>query len=567
MTSRSEVSIIVGGQPGDGTRVAGNVIGRIFNRLGYHIFILEDYPSIIRDSGHTFSQVTVSRDRVWSHFDRIDLLVALNGDTVDRHEKDLVKGGAILYDEDVVRYEGSALGLPIPLTTTVKEAKGRPVMRNSVAIGALAHLHGVPMKTVEEVFKSVFGAKNLESNLDLAKRGYEHSETNFERLRVMEPTGSPPRPLITGNDAIVLGAAKAGLRVYIAYPMTPSTSLLHYAVAHRDDLGLVAVQAENEIGVINMSLGCVYAGSRTMIGTSGGGFDLMQEAFSLAGMCESPLVVVLSQRTGPSTGLPTHTAQSDLGLALNAGHGEFPRVVVAPGDVEESFYKANEALNLAWKYQVPVIILVDKHLSESTMSAEIDETKATLEEAKLWEGLPERDGYKRYAYATDGVSALAFPGSDAVVKSSSYEHTQHGYSTEDPEETERMVEKRFAKLKGIERELREKITVKLHGQEDAENLVVSWGSTKGAVIEALKLVDVPIRFIQVLYLSPFPTWEVEKHLRAARKVVSVEVNFTGQLSKLLRTETGHLVDGTIRRYDGRPFEPLSLSKELRRFFG
>ncbi|KXA95969.1 hypothetical protein AKJ38_04165, partial [candidate division MSBL1 archaeon SCGC-AAA259I14] len=338
-------------------------------------------------------------------------------------------------------------------------------------------------------------------------------------------------------------------------------SILHFTASHQDDLGLTVVQPENEIGVINMALGSAYAGARAMVASSGGGFSLMQESMSLAGMSETPILVIECQRAGPSTGVPTYTAQSDMDLAMCFGQGEFPSIVLAPGDTEEAFYRAGEGLNLAWKYQVPVVLLSDKHLSESSMSTELELDKVSPEEAKI-EKNPDSD-YERYRFTEDGVSPLAFPGSpDTVVKTTSYEHIEFGYTTEDPAEIEAMQDKRKRKWGGIEKDVMRREPVKVYGDENSDKLILGWGSTKGAILEAMKLIDSPTKFVQPIYLRPFPSKIVGDYIDGASKTVCVENNATGQLAKLIRGETLKTVDEKVLKYDARPFNPPDLAKKL-----
>lgn len=359
-TSEDEGNVLIAGEAGDGVRAAGNVVGRIFNRHGLYSFVRDDYQSLIR-GGHNFSQVRGSSEKIWSHIEKTDVVLAFDERSIENHEERLDKEGLLIFDSDDLDHD-SEKSRPMPLTSMVEEVEGIEIMRNSAAIGAIAHLFGLNLDIVKEVMEQVYG-KKAEKNVSLAEKGFEYSVENFEQIRDLEFPDREEAPLLTGNQAIAMGAAKAGLDVYIAYPMTPSTSILHFTANHEEELDLTVVQPENEIGVINMALGSAYAGARSMIATSGGGYSLMQEAMSLAGMSESPILVIECQRAGPSTGVPTYTSQADLDLALNSGQGEFQSIVLAPGDSEEAFYRSGEALNLAWKYQVPVILLSDKHLS------------------------------------------------------------------------------------------------------------------------------------------------------------------------------------------------------------
>lgn len=555
-------SVVIGGEAGDGVRAAGGVLGKIFNRHGLYSFVREDYQSLIR-GGHNYSQVIASSEKVWNQYQEAEVLVALDERTINNHDDRLSEEGRLLFDPDEVDHD-SEKAYSIPLSSMVEEVEGIEIMKNSAALGVIAYLYGLDLEIVKDVLKEVYGEKS-DKNITLAEKGYEYGEESFEKIRELEVQDREETPLLTGNQAISLGAAKAGLDMYIAYPMTPSTSILHFTANYQDELGLTVVQPENEIGVINMALGSSYAGAKSMIASSGGGFALMQEAVSLTGMSETPLLIVECQRAGPSTGVPTYTGQGDLEFALYSGHGEFPSIVLAPGDQEEAYYRSGEALNLAWLYQVPVILLSDKHLSESRMSSEIDFDSVSPEEGKIVEN-PGED-YERYEITEDGVSPLAFPGSpDALVQNNSYEHTELGYTTEEPEEIVEMQDKRNKKWETIEEDVLERNPVKVYGDENAENLILAWGSTKGAVLEAMKSLNFPVKFVQPIYLKPFPREEIKTHLENSSKTVCVETNSTGQLAKLVRKETLSTVDEKVLKYDMRPFNPLELAESLEEVF-
>jgi len=560
---KNEANIVIGGKAGDGIRAAGEVLGEIFNRHGLFTFVREDYQSLIR-GGHNYSQIRASSDRVWSQYSPADVVVAMDERSIDNHEDRLGEDDKLIFDSDKVDYDGEA-GRPMPLSSMVEKEEGIEVMRNSVAIGAIAHLYGLDLGIVEGVMEKNYG-KKAEKNVLLAEKGYEYSEENFEKVIEIEfPEDKEIVPFLTGNQAISLGASKAGLDMYIAYPMTPSTSILHFTANYRDELGLTVVQPENEIGVINMALGSAYAGARSMVGTSGGGFALMQEALSMSGISETPLLIIECQRAGPSTGVPTYTSQADLKFALNSAHGEFPSIVLAPGDPAEAYYRAGEALNLAWIHQIPVILLSDKHLSESRMSIEIDFDGVSPEAEKRAES-PGED-YKRYRFTEDGISPLARPGtSDAMVKVTSYEHDEYGYTTEDPEGIVAMQDKRKRKWEGIEEDVKNRNPLKVHGEDDSKDLILAWGSTKGAVLEAMEILDFPVKFVQPIYLKPFPSEKVLEHIESAERAICVEANSTGQLADLIRKEVLEDVDERILKYDMRPFDPPELAERLREAF-
>ncbi len=544
-----EFSLLIGGAAGDGIKQAGNAMARFFNRLGYYAFVYEDYQSLIR-GGHNFAIIRASERKILCHKDKIDVLIALNQETVEKHGWRLKENGLILFDSDCV----SSKGLGIPMNEIAKE-NGLPlIVRNVISLGALAGVLGADFAVVEDVVKTTI-TKRTEENLQAAKAGYERAKQSGAKIS-FEKLEKPPAPLLTGNEAIALGLVKGGMKLYVAYPMTPASSILHYLAAHSDELKIRTVHPETEIAVIGMVQGAAFAGIRAACGTSGGGFALMVEHLSLAGQAELPCVIVLSQRPAPATGVPTYTAQGDLFFAMFAGHGEFARAVVAPGDGEEAFYLSAEAMNLAWKFQIPVIVLADKHLSESTFVAEIDEN-VPLEVPKLWDG---EGDYKRYAQTEDGVSPLAFPGNaKAVVKTNSYEHDEYGITTEQAELVAKGHEKRIRKAKALEEYLKTKETVKTYGNEESDTALVFWGSTKGAAKEVAE--DLGIFGVQPLYLKPLPTWELTKLLEGKRIIVA-ETNATGQLASWLQWH-GINVSERILKYNARPFAVDELEERVK----
>ena len=534
-----EISILVGGKAGDGIRQAGHVIARLLNRIGYRIFFYDDYPSLIR-GGHNFSIIRASEKRIVAHKEMVDVIVALNQDAVDNHKHRLNTGGIILYDSNKADTEG----LGIDFMDIVKKFDGKPIMRNTAAIGALAGVLNIEWSVLETVITDAV-EHEIDLNLKIARNAFDRIETPSRSVPKLD---QKPLPLVSGNEAIALGAVKAGLNMYIAYPMTPASAILHYLAVHENELGVVTVHPESEISVALMALGAAYAGARTMVGTSGGGFALMTEALSLAGQGELPMVIVEAQRPGPSTGVPTYTMQGDLAFVVNAGHGEILRVVLAPGDAEEAFYSAGLAMNLAWKFQIPAFVLSDKHLSESIFSFEADLDKVKPENPLLWNNQGE---YKRYLDTQNGISPLAFPGNpSAVIKATSYEHDESGITTEEPETISRMQRKRLRKRNTLEDELEKYETVKIYGNPDSKTVLLCWGSTKGACIEVAEALD--FKVVQPLILEPLPVNALKKALFGADKIIGVEVNATGQLAKLISSH-GICIDDMILRFDGRPF--------------
>jgi len=534
-----EISILIGGKAGDGIRQAGHTLARLLNRIGYRIFFYDDYPSLIR-GGHNFSIIRASKKKIEAHKEKVDLIVALNQDAVEKHKHRLNSGGMILYDSKKVE----AQGVGVDFMGIVKELEGSPIMRNTAALGALAKVLNIEWPVLESVMMDTI-EKEVDLNIKIARSAYNRVEKAWLSVPKLN---QKMLPLISGNEAIALGAVQAGLNMYIAYPMTPASAILHYLAEHEDDLGVVTIHPESEIGVALMALGAAYAGAKTMVGTSGGGFALMTEALSLSGQGEFPIVFVMVQRPGPSTGVPTYTMQGDLSFVINSGHGEFLKVVLAPGNVEEAFYLTGLAMNLAWKFQIPCFVLSDKHLSESIFSFEADPDKVKPEDPLLWDGQGE---YKRYLDTQNGISPLAFPGnSAAIVKVTSYEHDEYGITTEESEQIARMQQKRLRKKKTMEDELARYEQVKVYGDPESKTVLLCWGSTKGACIEVAE--ELGLKVVQPLVLEPLPINSLKKVLSDADKIIDVEVNATGQLAKLLSAH-GICIDDMILRFDGRPF--------------
>ena len=357
--------------------------------------------------------------------------------------------------------------------------------------------------------------------------------------------------------------------------MTPATTILQYlagaaqkaAQSPEREIGsnLRVIQPESELSVINMALGMSYAGKRVAIGSASGGFALMQEAFSCAGMAELPLVVAVSQRQAPATGLPTYSSQTDLRFVIHAGHGEFPRIVVAPGDGEEAFKLGADALNLAWKYQLPVIVLLDKIISEHITSCDLKTDAIKIDRGLI---LTAADNYGRYQITSDGISPIAFPGtSNAVVKVTSYEHDQNGITVDDPDATKAMLNKRFAKSDRLKKSLGDQETVKVYGDRLSKDVVVFWGSTKGPVLESARYLKKKVKFVQIVWLEPFDVKRVAKELAGVRRIINIECNHDAQMANLIREKTGIEVTDKILKFDSRPFEPVALAEEINKSLG
>lgn len=545
----NDISILIGGKAGDGIKVGGRNIARLLNRWGYQCFVYDDYQSLIR-GGHNFNIIRAAQEKVLAHNEKIDVLVALDQKTLSRHRHQLRQNGVLVYDSDQVEVER---GLGIPFHSIVKKADSIPAMKSTAVMGALAKMLGITWAVLEGTLTHI--PKKVELNLKIARDSFDQTMRSALTLKRLD---REMQPLVTGNEAIALGAVHAGLKMYIAYPMTPSSGILHYLAAHEEALGVVTVHPESEIAVAVMALGAAYAGARTMVGTSGGGFALMTEALSLAGQAEIPVIFVECQRAGPSTGVPTYSMQGDLSFILNAGHGDFPRVVLAPGDAEEAFYLTGLALNLAWQYQIPAVVLSDKHLSESIFSFAPDADRPVATKPVIWD---EREEYRRYLDTENGISPLAFPGmSDAVVKATSYEHDEYGLTTEEAEKVARMQHKRVRKGKVIREGLSRYEQVKVYGYSDAKTALVCWGSGKGACSEAASILG--LKMVQPVVLEPFPAESFRAALSGVETVINVEANATGQFARLLACQ-GLPVDHKLLRFDARPFTTDRLVEQIK----
>jgi 2-oxoglutarate ferredoxin oxidoreductase subunit alpha len=544
----NEVSVLIGGKAGDGINNAGAMVAQLLNTMGYRIYLYFDYPSLIR-GGHNFAIIRGSDQYIGTHRNHVDFVLALNKETIDRHREKYFPETVIIFNADQVKIPGNG----VPVKEILAAAEAPEIMGNSAIIGAFAKAAGIGWEIVEAVFRAHM-PKGIDKNLMVARRAYD----GIGQIRPVARCNNLPSSLLTGNEAIGLGMVRGGLDAYISYPMTPSSSLLHFLADQKTNLGITVIHPENEISVMIMALGFAYAGKRAAVGTSGGGFCLMTEGLSFAGMAEIPVVLLVSQRTGPSTGLPTYSGQTELQFVLNAGQGEYPRLIVAPGDAQEALYWSAVATEIAWKFQVPAFILSDKTLSEGTYSVD----KAAVPPVPLT-GSPVWDGtgdYRRYSDTPSGVSPLAFPGrSGAVVKINSYAHDEAGITIEEGEIVEQMTMKRLRKGESLAREMQEYPGVVVSGARDASTALLCWGSTKGVCDEVGAAMG--IRVVRPIVLWPFPEAQMKSALSGVRKLVVVEENATAQLAELAH-RFGIEVDGKILRFDGRPFTPDDLRSRL-----
>jgi 2-oxoglutarate ferredoxin oxidoreductase subunit alpha len=568
--SVSEFNLLAAGAAGQGIETLSVILGKVFVRGAWHVFALQDKESRIR-GGHNFFHMRVTRRPVGCHALPLDLLIALTGESIGLHSQELGPSGVILYDSQKGSPpEGQShpvVGLAFE--EIAKEAGGSRVYANTVAAGAALGIIGWDLRYLTEYLASRFEGEAGERNVKAAKAGYEAAVKQSETLERpgFSPLDKASRMLITGHEAVCLGAIAAGCRFFTAYPMSPSTAILTFLAEHGEPFDLVVEQAEDEIAAINMAIGASYGGVRSMTATSGGGFSLMTEAFGLAAVSETPLVVVEGQRPGPATGLPTRTEQGDLLFVVHASQGEFPRFVFAPATPGEAFSATVKGFDLAEKYHVPVVILTDEYLADcyyteerfDVSSIRIDRHLVNEEEAR---GVKE---YKRYAVTESGISPRSIPSAFGFeVISDSHEHDEWGHITEEPEVRREMNEKRFRKLAGMEKEISPPRTL---GNPKAELLLVSWGSTLGAVSEAIEILNrdgVDVRGVHFGEIWPFPRIHAENALKGARRWAVAEINFTGQFARLMTMELGRKPDAHILKYTGRPFTASEIVEGFRK---
>jgi 2-oxoglutarate ferredoxin oxidoreductase subunit alpha len=550
----------IAGQAGAGVMVSGRSMAKCFSRKGYHVVAYPEYPSLIR-GGHNTVQIRVSDERINSPVQEQDILVALNKDAIFYHMSTMKKGGVILYDEliDITKFQirKDVKMHPLPLARIIQETGGSIQMKNTATIGAALATAGYPFEVLERILHDEFirkGEDVVKLNVKVAKAGYDHAQKNGMRsVNSLKPIADKKRMMISGNEAIALGAVAGGMRFYSAYPMTPASSVLHYLASKEREF--------------NYAIGASFAGVRAMTGTSGGGFALMTEALGMAAISETPLVIVLAQRTGPSTGMPTWTEQADLRFALHASQGDFLRVILAPGDVGESFALTAKAHNIAEKFQIPVIIMMDKHISETVFSSdEFDWKSLSIDRGKLARDLPplpEGERWKRYGITKDGVSPRAIPGNpNGIHLASSYEHREDGFSTESFFMRKEQADKRTRKIGGV---LKEMDPPQVYGDKGAEITLIGWGSTKLAALDSLHMLraqGVKARYVHFTHLFPLDAKAVVKAIGKSKATFIVENNSSAQFAGMLKQYASFEADFTIIKYDGRPFFPEQIAEQV-----
>lgn len=560
MANSEMFTIKIGGQAGQGIKSAGLMLAKVATRSGYHIYDYSEYPSLVR-GGHNAMQISISQEVVTFTNKKVDFLIALNQETIDLHQGELAPGSEIVFDEEdglnLSKVDGEIKCYPIPLTKLATAAGGQQLLKNTVALGATAAFLGVSLEILKELVQAEFADKSLEllrANDQALVLGFDFATTHFsDQLRkvLMPLQSNEPQMIVNGNEAIALGSIAAGMQFTSIYPMTPTSSILQVLADHQEEYGYIYKQPEDEISAINMAIGASFAGARAMTATSGGGFCLMSEGLGLSAMTETPLVIIEGMRPGPATGMPTWTEQGDLLFVLHAHQGDFPRIVLAAGDAQEAFHLTMQAFNLADKYQCSVVLIVDKNICENDQSFSIFDTASFEFYRGKYSAVPV-PSYQRFELEDIGVSTRTIPGVGNFFIANSDEHNSLGYSSEKIEDRVSQMQKRMSKIEACAKY--DMPAPQIFGPEKADLTIVSWGSNKGSILQALKQLP-NVNFLHLTWMNPFPTEVVTQILSNAQNILDVEANYSGQLASLIREKTGIEIKNKLLKYDGRPIYP------------
>ena len=575
----TDVSIRIAGAHGDGVESSGALVIKVAAKAGIHVLAYRGYGSIIR-GGHCWYQIRMGDSKIRSYGEGIDILIALNQDSITNQKSHLNDKAVVIYDPSKVKVEELDAAkyrlVPIPLLDIAIAASGDPIMRNTVAVGAALKFVGIDINALSDVLKAQFGRKGdtvVSQNVKAATDGYNYQ--GVQTIYTLKGDGKQ-RYALDGNTALSVGAYAAGCKFYSAYPMTPASSILHWFASH-EDKGVMPKQVEDEIAAINMAIGASYAGVRSMCGTSGGGFSLMVEGLGLAGMIETPLVVVESQRSGPSTGVPTKTEQGDILFVMHASQGEFPRIVVAPRTIEECFSLTANAFNLADRYQIPVIIMMDLYQSEHVETVDkFDVEGVSIDRGKVVTEGKDGERFKRYLITDDGVSPRSFPGTKNLeFVAGSDEHNELGDLVTDMyaeldwaiDVRKQMHDKRMRKIDTMLKN--ESVFVPEVVNEGADYFLVAFGSTTDSAKEAIDILNSKGKkfgLVSFSYLMPLDREKTRKMLEG-KKLINVEGNYTGQLAQVIRMNTGIEIKQSILKYDGEAFTGSEIARKALELVG
>jgi 2-oxoglutarate ferredoxin oxidoreductase subunit alpha len=568
-----QLSWKVGGQQGEGIESTGEIFAIALNRLGYYLYGYRHFSSRIK-GGHTNNKIRVSTENIQAISDDLDILVAFDQETIDFNFHELSDCGFVLADTKFnpsIPNDSSVTLFAVPFTDLATEV-GALVMKNMVAVGASSALLGLDNSIFKEVITEIFSKKGqniIDKNMQAIQAGYDFVEEKLKdvsNIKRLEPADGNNRMFMIGNDAIALGAVAAGCKFMAAYPITPASEIMEYLIKKLPQFGGTVIQTEDEIAACTMAIGANYSGVRTITASAGPGLSLMMEAIGLSGITETPVVIVNTQRGGPSTGLPTKQEQSDLMAMIYGTHGEIPKVVIAPSNSEEAFYDTIEAFNIAEIYQCPVILLTDLQLSLGKQTVEkLDYNKISINRGKIIDEVTEENlskgGYfKRYEVTPDGVSPRVFPGTkNGLHHVTGVEHDETGKPSENPTNRDEQMDKRLRKLNGL------RITnavIKDAPHQDADVLLVGFNSTYGVIKEARERLEadgIKVNQAHLRQVHPFPTDEIDIMINKAKKVLVIENNATGQLANIIKMNTGQNRKITsVLKYDGNPFIPKEI---------
>ena len=550
-------NLLIGGAAGQGIETTTAILEKLLKRSGYNVFTSRDFMSRVR-GGHNFSLIRFGTEIILSHSDKLDGIIALTDDTIELHQHKLNESGFILCDSGLATTDPRAIKISME---DMAKTLGNSRASGSIAVGVILKLFGENLDYVPDIIRTFVKEQYLEINLKAVEEGYQAVDKRFPHLQGQFSDWM----ILSGSKALALGAIASGLRFYSAYPMSPSTAVMEYLASKGDETEIVVEQAEDEIAAINMAIGASYAGARAMTGTSGGGFCLMVEALGLSGIAEIPLVVVDVQRPGPATGLPTRTEQSDLKFVISASQGEFPRMVIAIRNHTDAFYQTIRAFHLAEKYQIPVIILSDQYLGDTSATIKPFDING-IEVASPATSHKGEGEYLRYKYTQDGISPRLIPGKTKnFVSIDSDEHDERGWLTESSEVRNKMMEKRMKKLENLKKELQEPEFI---GNDSYETLLIGWGSTYGPIVEAVKTLNEKStdKYAALIFgdVYPLPQKLLKEKADVARRIINIEQNATGQLADLIREQTGITCTGSILKYDGRQISGEEIAEQIQK---
>lgn len=569
----SQLSWKVGGQQGEGIESTGEIFSTTLNRMGYYLYSYRHFSSRIK-GGHTNNNIRISTKEVRSISDHTNILVAFDQETIDINAAELVDNGVILADEKFNPEVDENLNvqlISVPFTEIANE-HGSKLMKNMVAVGASAGLMHLDIDKFKDMIYTMFARKGEEivnNNIEALNGGFNYIQERLNAIEgdfELEKVSERESLYLIGNDAIGFGALNAGVRFMAAYPITPASDIMEYMIEHLPKVDGTVIQTEDEISAVTMAIGSNYAGARSFTSSSGPGLSLMMESIGLSGMTETPLVIVDTMRGGPSTGLPTKQEQSDLMQMIYGTHGEIPKIILAPADVEDAFYLTTEAFNLADKYQAPVILLSDLQMSLGKQSANpFDLSKVEIDRGQIITEDIENDGayFERFKLTESGISDRPIPGvKGGIHHVTGVEHNPNGTPNESAVNRKEQMDKRMRKVK----ELSIDTPFKVNGEEESDLLVISFLSGNGAVDEAVERVGENITTIHMRQLFPVPIEALRPYLDGAKKVLVVEQNYTGQLFNVLKMNYhDHNKMESFSKYDGTPLKPMEIERHIKQF--